>query len=112
MQLYTRCSIGSGSAKSRQVKQLSLTRLFSAESLGFPRSREGERALRLLKEQGRNLSRSTSANRIFSTCRHLPQLTNERFDPTYPPSVHSLVAFSTFVLSSPYALRMFHLQES
>ncbi|KRY43875.1 hypothetical protein T03_6014, partial [Trichinella britovi] len=52
-ELYNRCSIGSGSAKSRQVKQLSLTRLFSAESLGFPRSREGERALRLLKEQGR-----------------------------------------------------------
>ncbi|KRY50635.1 hypothetical protein T03_6704 [Trichinella britovi] len=37
----------------RQVKQLSLTRLFSAESLGFPRSREGERALCLPKEQGR-----------------------------------------------------------
>ncbi|KRX49845.1 hypothetical protein T05_3966 [Trichinella murrelli] len=37
----------------RQVKQLSLTRLFSAESLGFPRSREEERALCLPKEQGR-----------------------------------------------------------
>ncbi|KRY37869.1 hypothetical protein T01_463 [Trichinella spiralis] len=37
----------------RQVKQLSLSRLFSAESLGFPRSRKEERALRLLKEQGR-----------------------------------------------------------
>ncbi|KRX25177.1 hypothetical protein T07_8566 [Trichinella nelsoni] len=50
-----RCSIGSGRAKSRckQVKQLSLTRLFSAESLGFPRSREEERALCLPKEQGR-----------------------------------------------------------
>ncbi|KRZ97746.1 hypothetical protein T08_13397, partial [Trichinella sp. T8] len=48
-----RCSIGSGSVKSRQVKQLSLTRLFSAESLGFPRSREEERALCLPKEQGR-----------------------------------------------------------
>ncbi|KRY41133.1 hypothetical protein T01_12592 [Trichinella spiralis] len=36
----------------KQVKQLSLTRLFSAESLGFPRSREGERALCLPKEQG------------------------------------------------------------
>ncbi|KRX67955.1 hypothetical protein T09_9505 [Trichinella sp. T9] len=36
-----------------QVKRLSLTRLFSAESLGFPRSREGERALCLPKEQGR-----------------------------------------------------------
>ncbi|KRX64515.1 hypothetical protein T09_9633 [Trichinella sp. T9] len=38
----------------RQVKQLSLTRLFSAESLGFPRSREEERALCLPKEQGRH----------------------------------------------------------
>ncbi|KRX25267.1 hypothetical protein T07_4601, partial [Trichinella nelsoni] len=37
----------------RQLKQLSLTRLFSAESLGFPCSREGERALCLPKEQGR-----------------------------------------------------------
>ncbi|KRX32577.1 hypothetical protein T05_473 [Trichinella murrelli] len=37
----------------KQVKQLSLTRLFSAESLGFPRSREEERALFLLKQQGR-----------------------------------------------------------
>ncbi|KRX16964.1 hypothetical protein T07_8893 [Trichinella nelsoni] len=37
----------------RQLKQLSLTRLFSAESLGFPRSMEGERALCLPKEQGR-----------------------------------------------------------
>ncbi|KRX35069.1 hypothetical protein T05_10857 [Trichinella murrelli] len=40
----------------RQVKQLSLTRLFSAESLGFPRSREEERALCLPKEQGRGFS--------------------------------------------------------
>ncbi|KRY37878.1 hypothetical protein T01_13773 [Trichinella spiralis] len=37
----------------RQVKQLSLTRHFSAESLGFPRSRREKRALRLPKEQGR-----------------------------------------------------------
>ncbi|KRY99064.1 hypothetical protein T4C_4541 [Trichinella pseudospiralis] len=37
----------------RQVKQLSLTHLFSAESLGFPRSRVGKRALYLPKEQGR-----------------------------------------------------------
>ncbi|KRY12328.1 hypothetical protein T12_14739 [Trichinella patagoniensis] len=37
----------------RQVKQLSLTRLFNAECLGFPRSREEERALCLPKEQGR-----------------------------------------------------------
>ncbi|KRY75847.1 hypothetical protein T4A_2113, partial [Trichinella pseudospiralis] len=37
----------------RQVKQLSLTHLFSAESLGFPRSRVGKRALHLPKEQGR-----------------------------------------------------------
>ncbi|KRX69103.1 hypothetical protein T06_7993 [Trichinella sp. T6] len=124
----------------RQVKQLSLTRLFSAESLGFPRSREEERALCLPKEQGRvctlpclregsftlqdgahfwslhpppalnisspisgmfaisqnsfmpdficlfNLSRSTSANRIFSNVSKLTsvqqrtQLTNNRFD--------------------------------
>ncbi|KRY58059.1 hypothetical protein T03_1483 [Trichinella britovi] len=39
------------------------------------------------------------------TCRYLPQLTNKRFDPTYPPSVHSLVTCSTFLLSSPCALR-------
>ncbi|KRZ37832.1 hypothetical protein T4C_5141 [Trichinella pseudospiralis] len=37
----------------RQVKQQSLTHLFSAESLGFPRSRVGKRALHLPKEQGR-----------------------------------------------------------
>ncbi|KRX47160.1 hypothetical protein T05_9147 [Trichinella murrelli] len=123
----------------RQVKQLSLTRLFSAESLGFPRSREEERALCLPKEQGRvctlpclregsftlqdgahfwslhpppalNISSPISGitfharlRQIVSspTCRHLPQLTNKRFDPTYPPSVHSLMACSTFVLSSP-----------
>ncbi|KRZ36393.1 Ubiquitin-like-specific protease ESD4 [Trichinella pseudospiralis] len=36
-----------------QVKQRSLTHLFSAESLGFPRSRVGKRALHLPKEQGR-----------------------------------------------------------
>ncbi|KRX19519.1 hypothetical protein T07_3800 [Trichinella nelsoni] len=41
------------SAHLRQVKQLSLTHLFSAESLGFPRSREEKRALCLPKEQGR-----------------------------------------------------------
>ncbi|KRY87797.1 hypothetical protein T4D_15797 [Trichinella pseudospiralis] len=37
----------------RQAKQRSLTHLFSAESLGFPRSRVGKRALYLPKEQGR-----------------------------------------------------------
>ncbi|KRY70062.1 hypothetical protein T4A_7322 [Trichinella pseudospiralis] len=37
----------------RQVKLRSLTHLFSAESLGFPRSRVGKRALHLPKEQGR-----------------------------------------------------------
>ncbi|KRX84945.1 hypothetical protein T06_8130 [Trichinella sp. T6] len=41
------------SAHLRKLKPLSLTRLFSAESLGFPRSREEERALCLPKEQGR-----------------------------------------------------------
>ncbi|XP_003367341.1 conserved hypothetical protein [Trichinella spiralis] len=40
------------------------------------------------------------------TCRYLPQLTNKRFEPTYPPSVHSLVTCSTFLLSSPCALRI------
>ncbi|KRZ96003.1 hypothetical protein T08_15727 [Trichinella sp. T8] len=40
------------------------------------------------------------------TCRYLPQLTNKRFDPTYLPSVHSLVACSAFLLSSPCALRL------
>ncbi|KRY63763.1 hypothetical protein T4A_12312 [Trichinella pseudospiralis] len=37
----------------RQVKLRSLTHLFSAESLGFSRSRVGKRALYLPKEQGR-----------------------------------------------------------
>ncbi|KRY97524.1 hypothetical protein T4B_6345, partial [Trichinella pseudospiralis] len=37
----------------RQVKQQSLTHLFSTESLGFPRSRVGKRAIHLPKEQGR-----------------------------------------------------------
>ncbi|KRX50155.1 hypothetical protein T06_5820, partial [Trichinella sp. T6] len=57
-----------------------------------------------------NLSRSTSANRIFSDMSTLTsvdertQLTNERFDRTYPPSVHSLVACLTFLLSFPCIL--------
>ncbi|KRY71324.1 hypothetical protein T4A_8502 [Trichinella pseudospiralis] len=40
----------------RQVRQLSLTHLFSAKSLGFSRSRVGKRALYLPKEQGELLS--------------------------------------------------------
>ncbi|KRY34131.1 hypothetical protein T01_7953 [Trichinella spiralis] len=113
----------------RQVKQLSLTRLFSAESLGFPRSREEERALCLPKEQGRvctlpclregsftlqdgahfwslhpppalNISSTTPGitfhtrhRQIVSIFSNVPiltsldqrtQLTNKRFDPTYP----------------------------
>ncbi|KRY18135.1 hypothetical protein T12_4578, partial [Trichinella patagoniensis] len=180
----------------RQVKQLSLTRLFSAESLGFPRSREGERALCLPKEQGRvctlpclregsftlqdgarfwslhpppalNIQSPTPGMFAISQSSFMPDficlfncccccivlalvfcyvceygnifyslcLCNEepftldfgksyllqRVDtylssatnaidqqpirhPTYPPFVHSLVACSTFLLSSPYAL--------
>ncbi|KRY97643.1 hypothetical protein T4B_12564, partial [Trichinella pseudospiralis] len=50
-------------AHPRQVKQPSLTHLFSAESLCFPRSRVGERALNLPKEQGKSLHSPLSKGR-------------------------------------------------
>ncbi|KRY61289.1 hypothetical protein T03_12762 [Trichinella britovi] len=44
-----------------------------------------------------------SKSHLFQRVDYLPQLTNERFDPTCLPS---LVACSTFLLSSPCALRL------
>ncbi|KRZ65072.1 hypothetical protein T10_1785 [Trichinella papuae] len=64
----------------------------------------------------KNLSRSTLANRIFSNVPTLTsvdqrtQLTNERFDPTYPPSAHRswLAAILFFLLHVYYgSLRVY-----